>query len=72
VDTSTVVEANEDGSLTGLTGRTLKLNPAWVNPSGKWHLGIKRAFELYPNMLKPRVKGDRKKEFTLKVRVESR
>jgi tripeptidyl-peptidase-2 len=67
VDTSTVVETGEDGTLDGLTGRKLRLNPDWVNPSGKWHLGVKRAYELYPNLLKQRVKQERKKEWTLQV-----
>lgn len=68
VDTSTVVEAQGDGTVLGLSGRVLTLNPDWVNPTGKWHVGVKRAYELYPGALKPRVKNERKKEFTLKVR----
>lgn len=67
VDTSTVLEPGEDGTLEGLTGRKLRLNPAWVNPTGKWHVGVKRAYELYPNLLKQRVKSERKKEWTLQV-----
>lgn len=53
--------------IQGLSGRKLKLNPEWKNPTGKWHVGIKRAQELYPNGLKGRVKAERKKEWTLEV-----
>ena len=66
VDTSTKVDLRgtvSAASLDGLSGRTLKLNPAWVNPSGEWRLGIKRAFELYPRGLAGRVKEKRKKPF---------
>jgi hypothetical protein len=34
VDCKTVVTA-KDSTIAGLTGRTLKLNPAWKNPSKK-------------------------------------
>lgn len=78
VDTATVVEAlppEEAGAgggddavvIEGLSGRKLKLSPAWRNPTGKWHVGIKRAQELYPNGLKARVKAERKKEWTIEV-----
>ncbi len=77
VDTSTVVkalagddtEANGGGgggvAVQGLSGRKLRLNSAWQNPTGKWHVGVKRASELYPRGLAPRVKSERKKEWTL-------
>jgi tripeptidyl-peptidase II len=84
VDTSTVVEAlpttdtDADAAaaeaeadavvIQGLSGRKLKLNPGWKNPTGKWRVGIKRAQELYPNGLKGRVKAERKKEWTIEVR----
>lgn len=54
--------------IQGLSGRKLKLSPEWRNPTGKWHVGIKRAQELYPNGLKARVKAERKKEWTIEVR----
>ena len=62
-----VPEKAADGSatytLTGVTGKTLKLNPSWTNPTGKFRLGCKRAFELYPRGLKDRVKEQRKKQW---------
>ena len=53
--------------MPGLTGRALKLNPAWANPSGEWRVGAKRAFELFPGPLQGRVKGERKKAWAAKV-----
>lgn len=55
-DVATVVTAGSKLDTTcglrvvqGLTGRTLKLNPAWQNPSDVWRLGVKHATELYPS-----------------------
>lgn len=31
--------------------------------AGKWHVGIKAAFELFPGPLKSRIKAERKKRF---------
>lgn len=67
VDTSTVKEA-EEGVLEGLSGRELHINPAWNNPTGKYHLGLKPAYELYPEGLVSRMKEERKKEWIEKQR----
>jgi tripeptidyl-peptidase II len=79
VDTKTEVEATTTTSssllndksvlntVVGLSGRTLSLNDDWVNPSGKWHLGIKRAYELFPTLLTKRIKEDRKKDWASKI-----
>ncbi len=62
VDTSVILEA-EDGKLTGLSGRTLLIDPAWQTPSGRYHLGIKAAWELFPSSLVQRLKKERQETF---------
>lgn len=53
----------EDNKLTGLTGRTLKLDPEWKNPKGEFRLGMKVGYELYPDELVPVVKKEREEDF---------
>ena len=62
VDTSTVREA-KDGKLEALSGRTLTIPGGWKNPKGKWHVGIKRAYDLYPGGLVRRLKTKRRKKW---------
>jgi len=62
VDTSIVREGmDENGCIKGVYGNPLKVNAAWENPTGKWHVGSKRLFELYPEGLRVRMKKERKK-----------
>ncbi|XP_019851608.1 PREDICTED: tripeptidyl-peptidase 2 [Amphimedon queenslandica] len=60
VDTSVVrTTTREIGRvIDGLTGRKLKIPNGWTNPSGKWHVGVKAAFELFPNLLKTRLQKE--------------
>ena len=56
------MEAEEGArSLTAPNGRTLELNTEWKNPSGKWHVGLKRAFDLFTTTLINRLKKERVK-----------
>lgn len=61
VITSTVVEPT-DGVIKGLTGRSLKIPNTWKNPSNKFHIGIKHAFDLYPEKLRDKVKTEYKEK----------
>ncbi|XP_035827746.1 tripeptidyl-peptidase 2 [Aplysia californica] len=54
VDTSVVVSATE-GFITGLSGRKLKIPESWAVPDGKFHIGIKMAYDLFPKALRDRV-----------------
>lgn len=57
-----VVREAVDGCVEGAGGRRLRLNAAWRNPSGKWRVGSKAAYELYPQGLVDRLRRERKKE----------
>ena len=47
VDTTTRRKPTADGTLKGLTGRSLTLPAGVKNPSGEFHLGLKPAAELF-------------------------
>ncbi|ORX58714.1 subtilisin-like protein, partial [Hesseltinella vesiculosa] len=73
VDTSTIVKAStkeingkQASVLEGLSGRTLVIDPSWKNPSGDFHLGLKRAYELFPTELVSRLKSERRTNFEVK------
>ncbi|CAI4224037.1 unnamed protein product [Auanema sp. JU1783] len=61
VDTSTIKTA-VDGVVIGITGRTLRIPDEWVNPTNKYHLGIKPLHELYSEKLKGVVRAEHKTE----------
>ena len=35
------VEVDSEGHLKGMSGRTICVNPAWNNPTGKFRVGMK-------------------------------
>uniref|UniRef100_A0A061SFF4 Tripeptidyl-peptidase II n=1 Tax=Tetraselmis sp. GSL018 TaxID=582737 RepID=A0A061SFF4_9CHLO len=74
VDVSTVVEADEAGKLKISPGEhseevLLEINKAWHNPSGKWHVGCKRAFDLFPGPLVRKLKEHRGKRWAAEQRT---
>lgn len=68
VDTSVVRKPNEKKEVVGLTGRSLRIPLEWNNPSAEYHVGIKRAYELFPERLIPRLKEERKKKWDIEQR----
>ena len=67
VDTSTTVTTKDD-IVTGLTGRKLKIDPKWKGKEGKFHIGIKQLYELFPKSLTSRVKKERRKTWDRRQR----
>eukprot|EP00897_Mesotaenium_endlicherianum_P001896 jgi/Mesen1/1734/ME000139S00973 len=63
IDTSTVVAADADGELEGASGRKLKVNLAWENPTGEWRVGFKRVYELFDGSLVDRLKRERRRRW---------
>lgn len=55
-------------TIEGLSGRTLYLGQHFDSPTGEYRVGIKAAFDLYPQVLVKRIKEERKKEFDEKQR----
>ncbi len=62
VDTSTTREP-KGNQIEGLSGRPLKLNPAWVKPGRKFHVGLKRGYDLFTDELIARLKRERRTAF---------
>ncbi|KAG2389080.1 hypothetical protein C9374_014480 [Naegleria lovaniensis] len=68
VSCKTIVKADENGMITGKSGRKLKIDETWkeMNPSNQYRIGIKNVFDIYPQPLVDRVKEERKKQFQKK------
>ncbi|KAG0030452.1 tripeptidyl-peptidase II Tpp2 [Podila clonocystis] len=70
IPTTTIVKPTENDEgvpvITGLSGRKLHLSKDWKNPSGEYRLGIKRAYDLFPEDLQDRIKAERLAEFQKK------
>jgi tripeptidyl-peptidase-2 len=56
-----VVSADSEGNIVAPDGATYQLNADWVNPSGQWHVGVKRAFDLFTTTLITRLRKERRK-----------
>ncbi|WP_197441452.1 tripeptidyl peptidase II [Thalassoglobus neptunius] len=52
-----------DGTITSLTGRSLSIDSDWNNPTGKYFVGMKPAFDLYPHDLVRRLQAEAKRDF---------
>ncbi|KAL7008695.1 hypothetical protein EMMF5_001957 [Cystobasidiomycetes sp. EMM_F5] len=64
---ATKTAADNAISLPGLSGRSLLVSPSWSNPTGKWKVGLKRAFDLWPRDLVKRRKQERQPEWDVKI-----
>lgn len=55
VSMTTIREAI-DGVIEGVAGRKLRISSAWKNPTGKWRVGSKPAYDFYPQGLVDRLR----------------
>ncbi|KAJ2778055.1 hypothetical protein H4R18_004825 [Coemansia javaensis] len=49
--------------IKGGSGRTLRLNAAWRNPTGEWRVGTKRLYDLVPAGVAAQIRGEREERF---------
>jgi tripeptidyl-peptidase-2 len=61
VNTSTIVQPT-DSVITGLTGRKLKIPAQWKNPTNNYRIGVKHAYDLYPERLQERMASEYKEK----------
>lgn len=69
VDMSVSVKADAEGLIEGLSGRKMRLNPGWANPSGDWRVGSKHAYTLFSRGLVDRIKEERRRQWDERQRV---
>lgn len=67
VNTSKIVERNEDGTLAGLTGLTLTLPENVQNSTSEFRVGMKPAEELFPSGALARLKAQVKAEWAAEL-----
>ncbi|MCA9209821.1 MAG: S8 family serine peptidase, partial [Planctomycetales bacterium] len=56
-------QADEDGQLTGRTGRKLTLPDGWLDQDRPIRVGLKRAYDFFPGRLIARMKRERREAF---------
>lgn len=61
---TTTIQQPKDGYLTGLTGRKLKVPDTWqtMNKTNNYRLGVKNAFDIYPERLRERMQEEYKEK----------
>ncbi|KAJ2378682.1 hypothetical protein IW150_000644 [Coemansia sp. RSA 2607] len=55
--------------LLGDSGRILRLNPNWSNPSGEWRVGSKWLYEIAPPSVKQEMQKERQEQFKKKTKL---
>lgn len=66
------VKLSDDGTIEGLNGVKLEVNPDWTNPSGEWRVGYKRVYQLFTSTLRDRITKERRKAFEKKQQAAVR
>ncbi|MEW5318316.1 MAG: hypothetical protein WDW38_009545 [Sanguina aurantia] len=71
IDTSTLVKADEQGTIQAAAGREgrLVLNTTWVNPTGEWRVGSKHLYDLFSGGLTYRTKDERRRLWDAQQRL---
>jgi len=59
----------DDNTVLGLTGRTLKIDPAWANEQGEVRLGWKAGFDFFPGDHIAQLKNTRQDDLNEKQRL---
>ncbi|KAJ2494146.1 hypothetical protein GGI11_008975, partial [Coemansia sp. RSA 2049] len=49
--------------LRGASGRMLRLNAEWTNPTGEWRVGAKRLYDIAPSSVRGAAKREREERF---------